>query len=329
MTPRDVLLLGLLMLTPASGSPTTYTNPVIAHDAPDPGVLRVDDTYYLVTTGDGPDGAFPLYTSRDLEHWKQMGSALPTRPTWAGGAWWAPELHQVGGRYLLYYSAETTAGQHVIGVAQSDQPQGPFQDVGKPLAADPHVGLIDATFFHDTDGKNYLYWKEDGNAIGQPCRIMAAPLSADGTQVEGSPVPVLENDPKSWEGTVVEGPELVKRGDWYYLFYSGNGYAGDAYGEGVARSQSPTGPFEKRGHPLLHSNAAWKGPGHADIVTDPAGENWLLYHAWPAGHVNAPPGRELLLDRLWWGPDDWPYVQDGAPSTTPQVGPVWRRTPRP
>lgn len=52
-------------------------------------------------------------------------------------------------------------------------------------------------------------------------------------------------------GSLVEGPEIVKRGSWYYLFFAAGKFCQDTYTEGVARSTSIWGPYEKLGVPIL------------------------------------------------------------------------------
>src|SRR5581483_3131112 len=178
------------------------------------------------------------------------------------------------------------------------------------------------TIFVDSDGTPYLYYKTDGNAYGAPCQIVAQRLSPDGTRLVGSPTPVLTND-QPWEGAVVEAPWVEKRGGFYYLYYSGNSYANASYAVGVARSRSPLGPFVKDpSGPILHSNAQFSGPGHMAIVTDPSGQDFMLFHAWHAGHEGDGngPGRELLVNRVTWR-DGWPTVHDGTPAAT-DVGPA-------
>ena len=69
-----------------------------------------------------------------------------------------------------------------------------------------------------------------------------------------------------WENDLVEGPWFVNHGSLYYLFYSANGYCGDAYAVGVARSKEPLGPYEKRGAPIRVSDAKFKGPGHCSVI---------------------------------------------------------------
>ncbi|MBN9416948.1 MAG: family 43 glycosylhydrolase [Candidatus Eremiobacteraeota bacterium] len=299
-----------MMILPYVAGPPTYTNPVLREDAPDPGVLKAGSDYFMATTGgDRQHGAFPIYHSKDLVNWEDAGSIFAKRktPGWASGDFWAPEIHKVGEGFVAYFTARDRSGMLRIGAATSDKVDGPYQDIGQPLVAEPNVGVIDATFFEDEDGTKYLYWKEDGNAFNppQPTRIMGQRLEADGLTRSGEAVEVLRNDPESWEGDIVEAPELVKRGDYYFVLYSGNGYWGEDYAEGAARSKSPLGPFEKAGEPFLTSNQRWEGPGHAFLTQDRKGKDWLVYHAWDEKHE----GRQVLIDPVTWGADGWPHMK--------------------
>jgi arabinan endo-1,5-alpha-L-arabinosidase len=316
--------LTLALGSPASANPvvanSVITNPVLASDSPDPGVIRVDNTWHMVTTGDDQAGAFPMYASPDLVNWKREGEIFPAGqgPSWSDNSFWAPEVHAVDGKYVAYFTARDHDGVLRIGAATSDTVTGPFKDLGHPLVSEGKLGVIDPTFFKDDDGKQYVYWKEDGNGAQpqQPSRILASEVSADGTQLVGEPKVVLQNDPKSWEDTVVEAPEMVKHGKEYYLFYSGNCYANANYAEGVARSDSPEGPFVKEPAPFLHTSDEWKGPGHAAFTTDSNGKDWVVYHAWEKGHEGGAPGREVLIDPMTWGSDNWPHVLNDQPSNT-------------
>jgi len=305
------------MILPFVGAPATYANPVVTHDAPDPGVLQTPSDYFMATTGgDRQHGAFPILQSKDLVNWQPAGHifAKNQTPGWSQGDFWAPEIHAVDDHYVAYFTARDRSGMLRIGAATSDKPQGPYHDIGQPLVAEPNVGVIDATFFRDKDGSQYLYWKEDGNAFNppQPTRILGQKLEADGITRTGEPVEVLRNDPESWEGDIVEAPEVVQRGDYYYLLYSGNGYWGEDYAEGAARAKSPLGPFEKAGEPFLTSTERWEGPGHAYLTQDRQGHDWLVYHAWDQQHE----GRQVLIDPVTWGADGWPQMQgpsEGGP----------------
>ena len=129
-----------------------------------------------------------------------------------------------------------------------------------------------------------MLWKEDGNSRKLPTIIWAQRLSEDGTNLLGEPRELFRNDAK-WEGAVIEGPFVVKRGDWFYIFYSGNACCGSNcdYALGVARSKALLGPWEKNpANPILAENDQWKCPGHGSIVDDAQGRYWLMYHAYDA-----------------------------------------------
>ncbi|MCA8955661.1 MAG: family 43 glycosylhydrolase, partial [Planctomycetes bacterium] len=101
---------------------------------------------------------------------------------------------------------------------------GPFTDLGRPLVHDPSPGVIDAHYFRASDGRRFLTWKVDGNAIGRPTPIRIQELAEDGVTLRGSPQTILTND-RGWEGALVEGQWMVERDGFFYLFYSANGYA--------------------------------------------------------------------------------------------------------
>ncbi len=292
-----------------------YTNPVIPTDCPDPGVMRDGSHYVLSCTSGGAKDAFLIRTSPDLVHWTGVGRIFPSasKPVWATGDFWAPEIHQVGTHYVAYFTARHTDGKLSIGAATSASATGPFTDLGQPLVHDATMGMIDATEFASADGTPYLVWKEDGNAAGKHTPIYGQPLSKDGTQLTGTRQTLITND-LAWEGGVVEGPWVVQHAGTYFLFYSGASYADASYAVGVARSQSPLGPYEKAGAPIVKTNATWVGPGHCSVIDTPAGDSYMVYHSWRAGHVHTPgDGRLTLVDAVHWG--DWPSLPE-APSVT-------------
>ena len=226
---------------------------------------------------------------------------------------WAPEIHRVGSGWVAYFSAKHTDGTLAVGAASASSPLGPFVDRGQPLVHKSGMGTIDASEATDGNGKPYLLWKDDGNASGKPTPIWAQPLAADGMSLLGTPTELITND-QSWEGALVEGPFLVRRGGKYWLFYSGNAYYDGRYAVGVARADSLLGPYTKAPGPIVVSDAAWVGPGHCSVVDVPGAGDWLVYHAWQAGHVNGPgDGRLVLVDAIDWS-GAWPSVP-GAPST--------------
>ena len=300
--------------------PLAWQNPVVSDDFPDPSAARVGSGYWATSTSTARAPGFPLLQSDDLLHWRQVGQIFPRPPRWTAGSLWAPELVTDAAGTRVYYSARRRGGRLCVAVAAAPAPQGPYTDRG-PLVCQP-AGSIDPTQVRDAAGRPYLVWKEDGNAVGRASRIWIRRLRADGTGLIG-PRRVLLRNTDRWEGQVVEAPEIVSRGGWLYLFYSGNTY-GPApqcrYALGVARARSVFGPWRRDpANPILRSNRRWRCPGHASPVSDGAGRLFLLYHAYPArGGPLAP--RQALLDAVAWNAAGWPTLNDGrGPSTAARL----------
>lgn len=292
-----------------------YRNPVLGNCA-DPGVIRTGGstpTYYAVCTG----GGYPRFSSPDLVHWKADGHIFTpaTRPAWATGNFWAPEIHHVGAGFVAYFSAlSARRGKMCIGAARAASPEGPFKDIGRPLVCSAHVSLIDAHLYTAASGRHFLYYKTDSNALRPQERtvVYGQEVGADGVSPVGPRRALLQNTLR-WEGDVVEGPWVVGHGGFFYMFYSGFRYCNGTYSVGVARSKSPLGPFVKRGNPILRSNAAWSGPGHNSIVSR-GGHDYIVYHAWRGKHeCGQAGGRAMLLDRVRWV-GGWPRINNGTPS---------------
>lgn len=298
------------------GEAAMFRNPVLAGDYPDPSVIRVGKDYWATATSSEWGPQFPLLHSRDLLNWQVVGSVFQDRPAWAVGNFWAPEIAEWQGRYFIYYVGRKKGGPLALACATADRPEGPYTDHGPMVAQD--AGSIDAVPVTNERGERWLVWKEDGNSRRLPTFLWAQQLDSTGTRLIGDRHELFRND-QPWEGGVVEGPFLLRQGDYFYLFYSGNGCCGRncAYALGVARSKSLLGPWEKHPkNPILAENAEWKCPGHGSIVTDPRGRHWLLYHAYDAGSF-VYTGREMLLDEVTFGRDGWPEINGGkGPSVT-------------
>ena len=133
---------------------------------------------------------------------------------------------------------------------------------------------------------------------------------------------------------LVEGAWVIRRGGWYYLFYSGDNCCGPKanYAVMVARSRSAVGPFETleqaTGKPhsiILEKRGDWIAPGHNSIITDAAGHDWIVYHAVDTRHPREKPADEpntrrvMLIDRIFWK-NGWPSI-DG-PSDARLAAPI-------
>jgi len=317
LLPLFCVLLGLGV----SAAGVDYTNPVVSRDFPDPSVIRVGNDYWATATASRWAPHFPIMKSTDLVHWERVGEVFAQLPEWAEGNFWAPEIHSWKGRFYIYYTARMRAGPLSVAVAIADQPQGPYADKG--VIVSQSVGSIDPVATDDEAGQRYLIWKDDSNSKNEPTFLWAAKLNEDGTRLAGPHHALFRND-APWEGGVVEGPFLLRRQGWFYLFYSGSGCCGPGckYALGVARSRKLLGPWEKYSlNPIIAANADWRCPGHGSIVTDKTGHDWLLYHGYST-QSSGERGRQGLLDAVTWGTNGWPVINGGRGPSAHGVGPL-------
>ena len=306
--------------TPGAGE---FANPVFDRDFPDPGILAVDGTYYAYAT---TNGSFNLQvaSSEDLVNWEHLGEALPRLPLWSSGDTWAPEVAETSAGFVMTYTARYPQlerpdgqGSQCISMAVAESPEGPFVDESdEPIVCQPDLGgSIDSTFFTDTDGTFYLVWKNDGNCCGLPTEFWAQELAPDGLSLVGDVTNLGVRNDARWEGAVIEAPTVHVEDGTYYLFYSGNSYAGVQYAVGYATADNVLGPYQDaEENPILakpeERGVEPFGPGHQSIVADKDGDLWMLYHAWESNFRQ----RYLWIDEL--------VFEDGAPVIIgPDAGP--------
>ena len=289
--------------------------------------------YYAYATHDqfSPTPANILLSySHDLIHWSEPVGALVEPPVWARQCerFWCPQVVYVEGQYRLYYAAESDAkdGMH-LALAVSDRPYD-FVDIGVPLSGSngSSYAMIDPCFFIDPKtGRHYLYY----GSAHEPIRVVE--LAADGRTFIGEPVAVLYPRPGVQYETLREGafvtcnPHL----DRYYLWVSGdNTWAQQGYAVSVYWSTAATGPFSPIPDPhlLLRPNDHWDSPGQVCVLTDRTGQDWLFYHAvdttdrFISGTTFFK--RKMCLDRVFYTPTGWPYIQGYTPSVDDQPAPA-------
>ncbi len=311
----------LILSLSLQGNAATFNNPVLPGDYPDPSIIRVGEDYWATATSSEWAPLFPLLHSRDLVHWQLEGTVFQKRPDWSYANYWAPEIAEYKGKYFVYYVGHKKDGPLNIGVATADNPRGPWTDHGPMIGQ--AAGSIDPIPIADENGVRYLVWKEDGNSRKLPTPIWAQKLSDDGTKLVGEMKELIRND-VPWEGNLVEGPFVLRRGDYFYMFYSGNGCCGRGctYGVGVARSKKLLGPWEKcPANPILAANQKFKCPGHGSVVEDPSGRTFFLYHAYDTQDF-VYVGRQGMLDEIKWNADGWPTINNNKGASVQATAPL-------
>ena len=324
-----LIALALGACSPKEKEVRMYTNPVIESNFPDPTFLKAGDGHFYAYGTQGKLGDIPIYQSDDLVEWNYVANAFPdstARPNLLpDGRLWAPDIMKLGDKYVLVYSQSKWGEEHLngLGIATSDSPTGPFNDLGKLFTSD-EIGVqnsIDPSLYLTDDNRLLLLW---GSFSGL-------------YMIELDPATLMVKDgaeKKQVAGKAFEGSHIFKHDGKYYLFASiGACCEGDdsTYRVGVGRSDSPTGPFIDRegkdmldnGHTLVISgDDVCRGPGHgSQIVTDANGDTWYLYHGYIKGRSDE--GRMMWLDKIQWDEEGWPFITNGTPSNTPQPAPVF------
>lgn len=273
----------------------------VAPNFPDPMVLKGrDGFYYAYATG--PQGLPPnmvVSRSRDLASWEKPKEILPVKPRWAQtkDKFWAPHVIFRNNLYYLFYSVEPDSSkfEHMrLAVAKSTQPMGPFTDVGQPFKTGQAEENIDPMVFEDeSSGKTYLYWSRDGVITVQQLDASLLKFAPDSEAQQ-----VLFPGKKKYQ-KVVEGPFVVKKFQYYYLFYSGDDCCQNPrYAVMAARSKSPLGPFTKLSDQhssdgiILRGNKQWQNPGHNSVLRA-NGQDWIIYHVIDSRHPRNPVTGEI------------------------------------
>jgi alpha-N-arabinofuranosidase len=290
----------------------TYTNPILPGFYPDPSLCRVGQDYYLTNSSFAWFPGMPIFHSRDLVGWEQIGHILdrdsqlplrnPDRQTWQG--LWAPTLRYHNGRFYCTNVNQGSRGKTAF-LVWADDPAGPWSE---PIRLEG--GGWDNSLWIEPDGTAYYH------RAGGPGGIVQCELDLE----TGRP---LGQEKLIFPGTGaggLEAPHLYHFGDWYYLVVA---EGGTHWGHmvSIARSRSPWGPFEPSPHgPLLthrhvEMNNPIKATGHGDLFQAHDGSWWLVclgmrdfgWICFGSAHL----GRETYLAPVSWGDDGWPIVNQG------------------
>ena len=295
----------------------------------DPFTLRAGSRYATFATG-GSVG-FSGWFSRDLTVFEKK--RVMRSVSWASGDYWAPEVYQIDGRYLMLFTARSLEDGHLhTGIAFSDRLEGPYEDpLGRPLL-DPRYTTIDATLTWDDDGNPYMIYALDcsENLINNVSvsQIYGVPLAPDYLSAVGEPV-LLTSPKGKWERLSVdplwnEGPAVLRHDGKYYLFYSVNGYFMKEYSVCVAVADQPLGHYvRQKNNPIMRyaedkTGVLVSGPGHNAFFRVGDGL-FTSYHTHT--YPEAPSGnRQFCVDRAGFHADGTAYIN--GPTLAPQLRPL-------
>lgn len=133
-----LLLASLLTCMGAGAQQATFRNPVIAGDMADPTVIRVDNTYYATGTSSEWAPYYPLFRSKDLVNWRQIGHLFEQQPAWTRSSFWAPELFHRNGKTYAYYTARRKpTGRRISASPRPTNPKAPIPTTARSSSTAP------------------------------------------------------------------------------------------------------------------------------------------------------------------------------------------------
>lgn len=294
----------------------TFENPILPGFYPDPSACRVGEDYYLVTSSFSYFPGVPIFHSKDLVNWEQIGhvldrpSQLPLEGQAQSRGIFAPTIRYNDG---VYYMITTNVGQGGNFLVTATDPAGPWSD---PYYLD--APGIDPSLFFDDDGKVYYHGTRpapEGEKYSGNWEVWLQELDLNTMKLTGEPVGL-------WRGALrdviwPEGPHIYKKDGLYYLMISEAG-TGHHHAVSIARSESITGPYVGNpGNPILtHRHFGRDYPivnvGHFDLVETQNGEWWgigLASRIYGGYYRNL--GRETFMLPVTWE-DGWPIMSPGT-----------------
>ncbi len=300
----------------------SFYNPIVPGWHSDPSICRVGNDYFMVMSTFTYYPGVPLFHSRDLVNWRQIGNildrpsqlpALQGQPINTGGIY-APAI-SYNPHNKTYYMITTDVGRGHFYVTTQD----PF---GK--WSDPHwlptIGGIDPSFFFDDDGKAYIVHKEDTEGKPKWSNFRSIRITRFDTttgDVFGEDMPFRESGVGPEERLDRnEGPHIYKINGKYYMICAEGGTSW-AHSEVVYRADSVLGPYTRWSrNPMLtqrllkaNRNNAVTCTGHVDIVDTPDGEWWGVFLGCrPDQNGFECLGRETFIMPIKWSADGFPYM---------------------
>lgn len=296
---------------------TLCKNPIIPGFAPDPSVCRAGEDYYLVNSTFAYFPGVPVFRSRDLASWEQIGNVLErsSQAMLAGCGHsegiFAPTIRYFRGTFYVITTNVSGGGNFLV---TAKDPAGPWSE--PHFLGDAAQG-IDPSLFFDEDGACYYIGQRESSAGSRyfgDCEIWIQRFDLERMKLAGGAVPVLRGFQR--RAVWPEGPHLYRKDGYYYILHA---EGGTEFHHCVvaARSRSVFGPYEycPRNPILTHRHLGKDYPvtcvGHGDLVDDGHG-NWYMtaLGCRPQDGCTLM-GRETFLARVVWE-DGWPVVNPGV-----------------
>src|SRR5579859_2650600 len=316
---------------PVNPGPAEYRNPILAGFYPDPSIVRVADDYYLVNSSFSWYPGVPIFHSRDLVNWEQIGHVLdrpeqlPLSGLGVSRGIFAPSIRYHDGLYYMITTNVDGVGNFYV---TAKNPAGPWS---KPTVL-PQIDGIDPSFFFDDDGKAYIVHNgvpPDNKPLYSGHRALYLfPFDVNSGKVSGPGTMIVNGGTDLAKKPVwIEGPHIFKHNGFYYLI-AAEGGTSEQHSEVVFRSQSVDGPYEPYpGNPVLTQRTLSPSrpdpitsTGHADMVETQTGDWWAVFlgcESYAGDFYNT--GRETFLLPVHWI-DGWPVILE-ADKAVPRVLP--------
>lgn len=290
-------------------------NPILPGFYPDPSICRVEDDFYLVTSSFSYFPGVPIFHSKDLMHWEQLGHVLDreeqlhvTYEDISMGIF-APTIRYHEGTFYMITTNMTT---HENFICTATNPAGPWSNPTVIAGA----GGIDPSLFFDDDGKVYFTGTAGfGDKRYDHQVIVCSEIDVNTCQLVGEEWAIGDGAAK--DAYSPEGPHIYKKDGWYYLLIAEGGTE-HFHAVTISRSKSIKGPFENYiGNPILtHRHLGKDYPicnvGHADLVELKDGSWYMVcLGSRLGGGYHKPLGRETFLMPVSWE-DGWPLISPGT-----------------
>ncbi|WP_243846613.1 glycoside hydrolase family 43 protein [Sphingomonas japonica] len=298
--------------------PGEFRNPILSGYYPDPSVTRVGDDYYLVLSSFTHFPGLPIFQSKDLVSWRQIGNAIdrPGQLDFSGLAVsrgvFAPDISFHDGTFYIINTCVDCRGNFVI---TARDPAGPWSD---PVwlsfeGIDPSIYWEgDRAFIVNNRAPDEPPLYDGHRAIWiQEYDWRAGKMVGESTQLVNGGVD------RSTKPVWIEGPHIYKKDGWYYMTAAEGGTSVN-HSQVVLRSKELRGPYVPfAGNPILTQrdlDPARADPvtsaGHAKLVQTQKGDWWATFLATrPYGDDLYNIGRETFLLPVTWR-EGWPIILD-------------------